>query len=88
MRFSQKEVEAEIREKERDLDAFRVAALAVRNRVREVKDSESRLTPLAHWAGTAAVMGSLDLAIHAMERTLAELYALRDSPEAANEQPN
>jgi hypothetical protein len=38
----------------------------------EVKD-EGRLMTLVNWSGTSAVMGSLELAIHAMERTVEEL---------------
>jgi hypothetical protein len=31
---------------------------------------------LVDWSGTAAVMGSLEMAIHAVERTVAELYSI------------
>lgn len=68
-----KVVQAEIDEKSKDLAAFLEAREIVRKRVLEVVDSESALTPLPKWSGTDAVLGSLDLAIHAMERTLGEL---------------
>lgn len=71
------EVEAEIAEKSADLAAFSEARALVRKRVLEVRDSKSRLTPLPQWSGTDAVLGSLDLAIHAMERTIDELNALK-----------
>jgi hypothetical protein len=75
------ELMEEIEEKALDLKAFCEARNLVRTRVVEVKDSKSTLTPLANWAGTDAVLGSLDLSIHAMERTLDELHAmLRATP--------
>lgn len=75
--FSIAELDAEIEEKSRDLAAFAKARAIVRERVLEVVDSKSRLTPLPEWGGTDAVLGSLDLSIHAMERTIAELKAFR-----------
>jgi hypothetical protein len=66
----------EIEEKSRDLTAFSEARGMIRRRVLEVQDSKSQLTPLPMWSGTDAVLGSLDLSIHAMERTLEELRQL------------
>ena len=63
----------ELEEKTRDWRAFSEARTLIRRRVFEVKDSKSVLTPLPEWSGTDAVLGSLDLAIHAMERTILEL---------------
>lgn len=74
--WSRAELEAEIFEKSEDLKAFSSARELIRHRVRDVQDSESRLTPLPTWSGTDAVLGSLDLAIHSMERTLEELGVL------------
>jgi hypothetical protein len=62
-----------------DLRAFVSAREIVRSRVLEVKDSQNPFTPLPQWAGTDAVLGSLDLAIHAMERTISELNELKRS---------
>ena len=76
MNFTRAQLEAEIEEKTRDLQAFQEARDIVRRRVLEVADSQSPLTPLPKWSGTDAVLGSLDLSIHAMERTLEELKAL------------
>lgn len=67
------EVRAEIEEKSLDLKAFVAAHEIIHRRVIEVKDSQTKLTPLPYWSGTDAVLGSLDLAIHAIERTLEEL---------------
>lgn len=71
------ELNAEIEEKTADLKAFSKARALIRERVLEVQDSQSRLTPLPRWSGTDAVLGSLDLAIHAMERTINELKELK-----------
>lgn len=40
--------------------------------MQEVKD-ESQIMKLVNWSGTSAVMGSLEMAIHAMERVVEEL---------------
>lgn len=82
MNFTRAQLRAEVEEKERDLTSFRKAREIIRRRVMEVKDSPSPLTPLPIWSGTDAVLGSLDLAIHAMERTLDELREMmRNLPE-------
>ena len=62
----------ELAEHQKDLAAFSSAYSAVHSRVQEVKD-EARLMQLVNWSGTAAVMGSLELTIHAIERTVMEL---------------
>lgn len=74
--FTRDELEAEVAEKSADLQAFLQARDIIRARVVEVKDSKSKVTPLLEWSGTAAVLGSLDLSIHAMERTIEELKQL------------
>lgn len=77
------ELKREIAEKSADLKAFMEAREIIRMRVLEVKDSSSPLTPLPRWSGTDAVLGSLDLSIHAMEGTLEELhYLLRKAEDA------
>ena len=43
--------------------------------MQEVKD-ESQMMKLVEWSGTSAVMGSLEMAIHAMERTVGELKSI------------
>lgn len=81
MTFTRPQLLAEIEEKSLDLRAFSEARAIIRQRVLEVQDSQSPLTPLPQWAGTDAVLGSLDLAIHAMERTLEELRQLERQAE-------
>lgn len=76
MELTREELKAEIEEKAKDLDVFVRARDLIRGRVQEVADSESPLTPLPMWSGTDAVLGSLDLSIHAMERTLDELRVM------------
>lgn len=76
MNLSRTEVLAEIEEKSADLEAFQKARDIVRQRVVAVQDSQSKLTPLPAWSGTDAVLGSLDLVCHAIERTLDELRDL------------
>ena len=76
MNWTKAQVSAELDEKSRDLVAFCRAREIIRARVLEVTDSNSYLTPLPNWSGTDAVLGSLDLAIHSMERTIDELKAL------------
>lgn len=74
--MTREELRSEIDEKRLDLAAFLSARDIVRARLLEVLDSKSVLTPLPNWSGTDAVLGSLDLAIHAMERTIEELSLL------------
>lgn len=80
--MNREELEAEIEEKTLDLEAFIEARGIIRRRVLEVSDSDSRLTPLPDWSGTSAVLGSMDLVIHAIERTLDELKTLLQRCEA------
>jgi hypothetical protein len=70
--ISRRQVELELEEHEKDLSAFSSAYSLIHQRVVEVKD-EGRLMTLVNWSGTSAVMGSLELATHAMERTIEEL---------------
>lgn len=70
--ISRRLVELELTEHELDLTAFQTAYSIIHRRVTEVRD-EGRLMTLVNWSGTSAVMGSLELATHAMERTIEEL---------------
>lgn len=65
----------ELAENQADLRAFQDAYTCISRRVQEVKD-EGRLLKLVNWSGTSAVMGSLELATHAMERTVEELKSI------------
>jgi hypothetical protein len=62
----------EMSEAEKDIQAFKAAHEIIHARIQEVRD-ESRFLKLVEWSGTSAVMGSLDLAIHALERTYNEM---------------
>jgi len=70
--ISRRHVELELEEHELDLRAFSAAYSKIHQRVMDVKDG-GRLMTLVNWSGTSAVMGSLELATHAMERTIEEL---------------
>ena len=73
--LSRKAIEAELFEHRLDLKAFQQAYSAIQIRVQEVKD-EGRILALVDWSGTSAVMGSLELSIHAMERVMDELTSI------------
>jgi hypothetical protein len=70
--LSRSAVESELKEHEKDLAAFNDAYSCIHKRVQEVKD-ESQMMKLVNWSGTSAVMGSLEMSIHAIERTVSEL---------------
>lgn len=76
MDLTREQLEEEIREKSRDLEVFTQARAMIRTRVLEVLDSKCLLTPLPTWSGTEAVVGTLDLTINAISRTLEELQAI------------
>ena len=74
--LSLKDTEEELEESKRDLVAFQGAYNVIKERVQEVKD-EHRMLKLVDWSGTAAVIGTLELTIHAVEMTVAELEDIR-----------
>lgn len=58
-------------ELQRDRAAFASALDILQKRVVESNDSDIPRRPLLHeWSGTRAVIGSLEMALHATERTL------------------
>lgn len=65
----------ELEETQKDLSVFHQARDLIRRRVEEVRDEGvHRLMPNAlMWSGTEAVLGTLDLVVHALERTAGEL---------------
>lgn len=73
MEVTRRQLLNEIEEAEKDLSTFTQARDLVRRRVMEVADSPPRFLPFAEWSGTDAVLGSLDLVCHAIERTISEL---------------
>lgn len=70
--ISRRLVSLELQEHQADLKAFQDAYRCVHRRVQEVKDA-GQLMKLVNWSGTSAVMGSLELSIHAIERVVEEL---------------
>lgn len=64
-------------EMRKDLKAFNKAYEVLRQRLLESNETEIPRRPLLHeWSGSRAVVGSLEISIHAIERTIAELGVL------------
>lgn len=70
--LSRRDIIVELREHQADLKAFQDAYGCIHRRVQSVKD-ESQIMKLVNWSGTSAVMGSLEMSIHALERVVEEL---------------
>jgi hypothetical protein len=69
--YSLSALKLEREELQKDLRAFKTAYDAVCGRMLESNDLERPRRPLLHeWSGSRAVVGSLELSIHAIERTL------------------
>lgn len=62
----------EKRELQKDLMAFKRSFDVVRNRIDESLNSSRSFPPLHKWSGTRAVVGSLEMAIQHIERTIEE----------------
>jgi len=73
--LSRQDLIAELKEQQLDLKAFSTSYEIIRQRVQTLKD-EGRMMKLIDWSGTAAVMGSLELSIHAIERVVNEIRVL------------
>ena len=76
------DIDREISETRKDLNAFWQARRILRERVQEQIDHpvEPRFLPtIVEWSGSAGSLGVLDLAVHALERTLGELQEMRKS---------
>lgn len=84
---TRQELEVEIREQQYDLEAFQKARDLVRIRVHVSTETQRLLTPLHTWSGSDAVLGSLDLVIHAIERTISELVEMRNKVEPSELHP-
>lgn len=70
------ELETEIEETQKDLVVFMKVRDTLQQRVQEQIDypAQGRLLPtIVEWSGTSAVLGTLDLSIHSLERVLGEL---------------
>lgn len=74
LEFTRQELESEIAEKQADLQSLVAARDLLWNRCVEVRDnSKSRLSPFHEWAGTHALMNSLDVFINDATRLVDEL---------------
>lgn len=73
--LSRKELASELAEHRKDLRAFSTSYEIIRQRVSELKEDGRRMK-LLEWSGTAAVMGTLEMSIHSIERVIAELQGL------------
>lgn len=72
--FSLSWLKREQEELRRDRVAFASALDIMQKRILECKEMELPRTPLLHeWSGTRAVVGSLEMSLHAVERTLEEV---------------
>lgn len=61
----------------RDRLAFGAALDVMKRRIIESNESDIPRQPLLHeWSGTRAVVGSLEMALHAVERSLEEMDRL------------
>ena len=77
MSLSLKALLLERDELRQDLIAWTRAYDIMRQRVRESSEREvPRNPPLHQWSGSRAVIGSLELSIHAIERTIEEYNVL------------
>lgn len=71
--YSLSALESEITELRKDYIAFNVAYDTLRARILESSETSPPRRPELHvWSGTRAVMGSLEMSIHAIERTILE----------------
>lgn len=61
----------------RDRNAFFESLSVLKRRIEESNETDVPRKPLLHeWSGTRAAVGSLEMALHAVERTLAEVDQL------------
>lgn len=67
----------ELKELRKDRHAFASALDYLQQRVIESNETDIPRRPLLHeWSGTRAAIGSLEMALHAIERTIGELDRL------------
>lgn len=75
--LSLRELTSEREELRKDLIAWKQSYDILRRRIRESSELETpRSPPLEQWSGSRAVMGSLEMSIHAIERTVEEYGVL------------
>lgn len=77
MGFSLSWLQREREELRRDRYAFAEALDILKKRITESNDTDIPRRPLLHeWSGTRASVGSLEMALHAIERTVDEMDKL------------
>lgn len=75
--YSLSELQREREELRRDRAAFASSLDIMQRRIVESNETEIPRRPLLHqWSGTRAVVGSLEMSLHAVERTLEEVSNL------------
>lgn len=75
-------LQREREELRRDRHAFASSLDIMQRRIVESNETEIPRRPLLHeWSGTRAVVGSLEMSLHAVERTLEEVNNLIDAIE-------
>lgn len=75
--YSLTALEVELEELRKDRFAFGSANDIMRQRILDSSEAEPSRSPELHtWSGTRAVVGSLEMAIHSIERTIVEYDAL------------
>lgn len=75
--FSLSWLRREREELRRDRYAFAASLDVIKRRILDSNETELPRSPLLHeWSGTRAVVGSLEMALHAVERTLDEIDKL------------
>lgn len=86
--FSLRELTREREELRKDFIAWTRSYDILRKRLRESNELEQpRCLRLEHWSGSRAVIGSLEMSIHAIERTIEE-YGVLISQIVNGEIPN
>lgn len=86
--WSLSRLKCELVELRKDRDAWAQALSAIRTRVVESNELEIPRRPILHeWSGTRAVMGSLEVTLHLIERVIEETTNLIESIESG-ETPN
>lgn len=75
--LSRSELVRELEELRKDYIAFSSAQDLIRQRILESTELRPPRTPMLHeWSGSRAVCGSLEMTIHAVERTILEYHTL------------
>ena len=84
--LSLQDLEREIEETQKDFDAFWNSRRILRDRVQDQVDhpvGPRYLPTIVEWSGTSGALGVLDLAVHALERTLVELQEMKKNVKPA-----